>query len=406
MTAQTRPRDMSRSPVTLDDLTADLIWPRLLRSASLALGPSRMGIAFFAVILLALVGRFAAAIARWRGEGTEDITSPWQLPLSVFGTLMDAVLRRDDYEVGASLYRLFVWAPALSLAEFPVSTILSVVAGVLILAIAGGAICRMAACDFSLGLNIGWPQGIGFGLTRLGSLLGALIGPLAVVWVVALLIAVGGLVLRVPVLNVAGGLLYGIALLLAFLGVLIVIAYLVGHPLLIPAVACEGADAIDAIQRAYAYVYGRPLRLAWYAVVLILQSVVVFFLVRTIAWCLTAFAGHAFGAMAGESGNDVLRAVYTSQPESETAQKLGVGGAATASLVRLWLIVVWGLVAAYALSFYFCASTLLYLALRRVSDGQDMHELWLPGMVRGTLAEERDGSPSPTAVGPEGGLIE
>jgi hypothetical protein len=404
MTNQTRPKDLSRSPITLEDLTADLIWPRLLRSASLALGPSRMGIAFFAVILLALVGRFTAAIANWRGEGTEELTSPWQLPVSMLLTLFNSVVRLDASEIGTSLYGLFVWMPAVSLAEFPVSFIVGVILGLLIIAVAGGAICRMAACEFSLGLSVGWPQGLGFAIGRLGTLVAALLGPLVVVWVIALLIALGGLIFRVPYLNVAGGLLYGIALVLAFLGSLVMIAFLVGKPLLIPAVACEGADAIDSIQRAYAYVYGRPLRLAWYAAVLVLQAIIVIFIARTIAWCLTQFTGHAAGSLAGEAGNNLLMALDS--PDTETAQKFGSGGAAAVSLLRLWMIVVWGLVAAYALSFYFCASTLLYLALRRVSDGQDMHELWLPGMVRGTLAEERAGTPSPAVAGPEGGLIE
>jgi hypothetical protein len=47
--------------------------------------------------------------------------------------------------------------------------------------------------------------------------------------------------------------------------------------------------------------------------------------------------------------------------------------------MRMWMIIPLTLLAAYAVSYFWCAATLLYLAVRRVNDGQDMNELWTPG---------------------------
>jgi len=39
------------------------------------------------------------------------------------------------------------------------------------------------------------------------------------------------------------------------------------------------------------------------------------------------------------------------------------------------------------LSYIYTASTLLYLMMRQINDGQDHAELWVPGMIAGTMAE-------------------
>jgi hypothetical protein len=52
-----------------------------------------------------------------------------------------------------------------------------------------------------------------------------------------------------------------------------------------------------------------------------------------------------------------------------------------------------GLVVAYVVSYLFAAATIIYLLMRRASDGQATNEIWEPGMIPGTSA--------PTATGVE-----
>lgn len=358
------------SPVTLDDLTADLIWPRLLRAAALALNPSRLGIGFFAVVGLMLVWSAARAIA---GPEVDFVGERWE----ALGGVLGSVARLDAEGVGRGLYRAFIAAPAALLSAAPVATILGAALAVTIAAVAGGAISRMTACEFSLGMSVPWPQGLAFAIKRLRSLLGALLGPVMLVWVIAGLIAVGGVLLRVPWLNVVAGVFYGVTLLLGIAGALMMGAYLLAKPMLVPAVACEGGDAIDAVQRSYAYVFAKPLRLLAYLAVLLLEGALILLSVGSVAWGAAELAERASGALAGEYGRGTLASV--GRGDTQTAAELGAAASATAWFVRMWLAALWALVAGYALTFYFTASTLLYLAMRRVADGQDMNELWLEG---------------------------
>ena len=47
---------------------------------------------------------------------------------------------------------------------------------------------------------------------------------------------------------------------------------------------------------------------------------------------------------------------------------------------------------AYAFSLFFTGSTLVYLGMRRVVDGQDMGEIWVP--VPGVPGREPDPAPA------------
>jgi hypothetical protein len=46
------------------------------------------------------------------------------------------------------------------------------------------------------------------------------------------------------------------------------------------------------------------------------------------------------------------------------------------------------LVAGYVFANYFGASTIIYMLMRQACDGQDMTEIWQPGVVPGTTALE------------------
>jgi hypothetical protein len=53
--------------------------------------------------------------------------------------------------------------------------------------------------------------------------------------------------------------------------------------------------------------------------------------------------------------------------------------------VGFWQGLIIMLVAAYIIAYLFSASTMIYLLMRRACDGQDIQEIWVPGLVPGTL---------------------
>ena len=60
------------------------------------------------------------------------------------------------------------------------------------------------------------------------------------------------------------------------------------------------------------------------------------------------------------------------------------------TLVMLWQTVIFCLVAAYVFAYYFSATPVIYLLMRQACDGQQLDEIWQPGVVPGTAADEPD----------------
>ena len=338
--------------LTAQDLIDDLVWPKLFQAGSLALGASRLGLALFGVVLARALWALGRMVL-----GPPADPAPGAALRGAGGELAGAVAALDAPAAARGMYDLFIRAPVREFAEHPAWATLGVLVVTLLLLVVC-AIARSAAVRFATGREPGWEAAVAFALGRWRSVLGAVLAPVLLVLVIAGLLALFGLVfLQLTGLNVVGGLLYPLALLLGLLGACLMGAVLVGHPLLVPAVACNGADTIDAVQRAGAYVLARPLRVALYAALLAALGLLALFAVAVVlllAVHLTGRAGQSWsGPPARQNWTDDL----------------------TAWLVGLWSLIPLGLLWAYALSYWSCASTLLYLAVRRAADGQEMRQI-------------------------------
>jgi len=357
----------------------DLAWPRVLGAARLGLRPGRLGLALFAVLIAWVLLDVGLMVdARLVKSGVV-----WSCPE---GTLREHVL-------GAP-WRLFVSVPKACFLGAPFT---SLVIGPVLLAITVmllGAISRIVACEMGQAQNLTWTEGLTFSVARWRSMLGALLGPLVVLWLIALALGLGGLVLmRWPVLNLVGALGYGLFLLAGLIGTLIVIGYALGHGLYLPAVACEGADAIDAVQRGYTYTFARPLRLIFYYIVGLLGLIVVVGIVGLIVQWTVGFAAMGAGAWAGDKGqamvwaptHDVLSSLpgWTARPKAANEGTYAAG----AWLIRLWTAFPLLLVVAAWVSGAMAVHTAVYLGIRRVCDGQDFADIWEPGMIPGTMSD-------------------
>ncbi len=402
MSTAKKPSAPTRSPLTFGDLVADLVWPKLFRAAGLCLNPARIGVAFFTLVAVSFVWAAVSWLETKLGLGG---SAESQTTLAgIIRDLMPDAWRHDPALQTSLLGTLFISLPVACLRAHPLACFIAGPVGFGIGLVGAAAICRMAATEMAMGIEVSWPEAVGFAIGRLKSLAGAVLLPILLIWGIGVLLALGGLVLmRFPVINLLGGLLYGLFLIAAFLAVIAMLTYLLGHGLLIPAVACEGTDAIDAVQRSYAYVLGRPVRLIAYLALIWVQAIVVIWLAWFISTAVIDFAAQVTGAWAGDSGSQMLAQgtqAATTIPEARTgswpAGTFGWG----AALIEFWTLIPVTLVWAVAISFSYCASTVLYLALRRVNDGQDMSELWMPGMVEGTMAQSQRGGAGVPAPSP------
>lgn len=371
---QTRAKRPPR-PIALSDLTEDLLWPRLFRVVPLALRPERLGIALFTILLCSLVAR-----------GMKNIVGAdaWnQLAPSFASALEEGSLRTAEWSIGGLLVAIEGWFsrgwwPLMR--EHPLSLSACLVALAAILAVGGGAIARACAVEFSHGVVSPWTRTLGFAVSRTLALTTTLLAPLIVAGLICGGMAIGGWVLlNWPVVNILGSLLYIFFLLGGMIAVLLLFAYAIGGWMAVPAVVCEGTDAIDGLQRMYAYVVARPLRLILYLALGFAQIALGVTVFGTIAWWCVRLTGASAGALVGPPASDILGSLAYGPPPPTEGTWTGA-----AHILSFWAAIPGAIVGAFALSGIVSTSTVVYLLMRRLVDGQDETELWMPGVIGGT----------------------
>lgn len=366
MTHAHEPTPVPPAPIPLNRAA---LWPTMLRAPGLALRPERVAIMTVALALawllasIPLPGQDARSLADlWASLAPPADSSPWALPLL---TLDRIVLLASNHPAAA----LFPGLP---------------IAALFILAAA--ALARMTAVEFALGAFLPLRDGLRFAVSRAPSLLAAFAIPpifFALLWL--LFAAVGAIVLSVPYLNILGAFLFLLAAPLALLACILAATLIVGSPLLVPAAVCESVgagetghgDAIDALQRTIAYTLNAPLRLALYGGIGLAQVL------------LASAVGGFFAAISPLAAR--AAALHWLSPERAAALARGPAG----FFMHLAELLPVLLAAAVTASLAVSASTLAYLLLRRVCDGQDQRELWIPGPTAASAEPHAPADPKP-----------
>ncbi len=385
------PPSVRPAPLTADDLLAGLVWPKLFRAAGVALAPGRIILGLFTLIV--------AGIAWHLALGLQD-TSPNVTPLAeIFSKALNDVLvgvRKDGQwvldpgVVAPALYRLVVRAPYWALSQHTIATVVALILTVPAFLIGFTAISRSAALQFAHNADTPWPEALGYAISRARTAFVAVVGPLAGLWAIALFMGlVGWVLLNLPFLNVVGSLFYAFALASGVAGMVLIIAVVFGTPLILPAIAADNSDAFDAVQRAYAYVFGRTGRTVLYTGTIVLQGAITYWLMLLLLLGAMHFAQASLGAWVNSEGrisiNGLTSAEVAASPEWMAVldgKEPPTGTFTAAYIVRVAKTALLLVAYAYLVSFVATGATVLYLALRRVNDGQDMHEVWMaPGDV-------------------------
>lgn len=356
-----------------------MLWHRVLRAPVLGLRPGRLGLAFFFALFLLLLLSVGRAVDQQLVPG--GVLMPWSDPAW-------------PEPSASSLWQIFVSTPGAWVRGWPVTTVVMGPLLIILGAVLLGAISRITAEEFSRGRQMAWHEGLAFSARLWRSTVGAYIAPLVLIWAIALIFAIlGWIFLNWPVLNIIGALLYGLFLLGALVAVIVAVAFVLGEAMLIPAVVCEGADAIDAVQRAYAYVLARPLRLIVYLLLGVVGVAVVVAVLAVLAWWTIGFAAHATGAwVRPPAWSMVWWGSFGDAPPPSTVdlaegQRPGGSFGVGAAFIQIWVLVPLLLVIASLFSASMATATVIYLAMRRICDGQDVGELWTPGVVEERMAE-------------------
>lgn len=364
---------MPHRPVTLSDLTDDLLWPRLLRAPSLALAPSRMVLGFFGVVLVSLALRIPDIWLETSFLRTIDQTAR---SISAGAPISVQAPANAITHAGGLLFGV----PDRLLGELPISTTLVFFLCAAVFAIFGGAIARSAAVDFCLGVRSSTATALAFGVKRARSLIAVLLVPLILALVLRLLLSIaGGGLLSVPWLNIVAAIAFPIAIAVGVAITLMLLGYAAGFLMLTPSVACEGSDAIDGLQRVYAYVIARPLRLLSYLLVLGLLFVATLVLLRVIFHTGAYLAGDSLTRWLGERSSAVVTGhIPESLRESLAESKPRADERTAHAIFGFWWNLPGVLIASWIFSFLHCGGAILYLLMRKAADGQELAEIHRP----------------------------
>lgn len=271
--------------------------------------------------------------------------------------------------------RALVWA-------FRWHTLYSIVffaLALVVLSLAALALCRSAALQFARAEKARLTQAVRFGRRRLFSLLGAELVPAALIAAFGLPTILLGLLGNLPG---AGPLLTALflplSLLIACAVAVVLLGLIGGGSLMAPAIAYEDADGFDAVVRSF-LVFSEPWRMGFYTIAAALYGAVCYVFVRLFGFLLlwTTYRFLEVGFLRQNAG---LHAIW---PEPTFASFLGPGAALPAAwhlslaawLIRLWVLIVVGVTAAFVVSFYFSASTIIYALLRQRADGIALEEI-------------------------------
>lgn len=363
-------------PITFAELSAGLVWPRLLRALPMSLRPARLGLGMLGVI--GLIG--AAKIVTMLTESARDggggaaVARPRGVGERVLADLGDgaggAAAALTTLDFGGAIDAMNLAMTALSVhGERWGALALSLALMLPVWLFVGGAVARSSALEFASRGDAPLRRVLVFALLRMGVLMRAVLLPLFIAAVVSLMLKAGGWALfSVPGVSVVGALLYPLAYIGGLVLVLLWIGFMIGHWLLAPAVAVENTDATDAVQRAYSYVLGRPMRTLVYFALAAALGAVGFVVVSWLTGRADDMARAGLSSWLSDERSDVLAASVA------TADR-----GATPWIVGAWRWLIGLLPAAWGLSYVFTSSTVLYLLLRRVHDEQDTSEVWGAG---------------------------
>lgn len=378
------------------ELFETLLWPKLASAWTLAFRPARIGLG---VILLILVALLARAPMLWLPEGSKGpIFAFYKQAVEGAGLAVKGVTNLSVSVFIDGVAQIAFKAPIAAVTHDAWSTAAVAIPLLALIAIFGGAIARMAATEFARGERISWTAALAFSLRRGVAFTSTLAAPIIGALAVGGIVALGGwALLSIGWVQVGGAVLYGLALLLILGAVLLLVGYVFGVPLLIPALACEGTDAIDAIQRTYAYVLGRPVRLIAYTLLSLAMMVALLAIVAGIGNTTIRATAMAATALTNPTITEAVRSEVPGltkprpitvdsiilrtapPPEPDFGRSLNTAK----DIIEFWHNVVALLVAGIGVSYFFSSSTVLYLILREINDGQDHTELWTPGRSAG-----------------------
>lgn len=243
-------------------------------------------------------------------------------------------------------------------------------------AMIGGAITRVAVVYLGLEERVSARDALVYTCKRYVQYFVSPLYPLLGIVLLALPIALLGLLMLLDVGVVLAGILWIFVLVVALGMAFLAIGLLLGWPLMWPAISAENGDAFEALSRSFGYTFQRPFHYAFYVLVATLFAALCWLFVSSLAGVVVEMADWGASWGAGHQRIALIeRAAVAEGPNypAEMSATLRTG----AQLIRFWELLAVATARGFAISLFFCLASAIYLLLRQVDDETEFDEVYL-----------------------------
>ncbi len=199
-----------------------------------------------------------------------------------------------------------------------------------------------------------------------------LIVPIVGVMICLALASIPSILSWVPLVDAVAGVLFGVSFVFGIVAVIVASAGVLGVPFLLPLVACDGADAVEASQRSLASIFARPLHFVMH---LVLAAVAVVLAVAAADVVVSCGFDGAVRAWATVHDTPALQSLGRMEPFVAWRPNLAVHLSGweqfVAWILGFWRLVASALIGAAAISAIVAACTRAWLLQRLAADGRD-----------------------------------
>lgn len=294
----------------------------------------------------------------------------------------------------------------------------------------GGVLTRMAVLQLTGKEGGGLREAVAYVRRRYVSYLLSPLVPILIIGFLVLCCMLFGVIHWVPILgDFWDGLFWWLPLLAGLVMTLLLIG-LVGYPMMYATLSTEGSDTFDALSRSYNYVYESPWHYIWYSLVAIAYGVVLVLFVIVVGSLTTYLAKWGVSRFPAWGADRSPEYLFIYAPESLGWRQLLTAGSPVAVtdlgqpvnqeayakymdeyewwnyvgavLTSFWIYLVFMLVIGFAYSYFWTATTQMYLLMRKRVDETELDEVYVEEEAPDVppVSTAPAAPPTPTPTGP------
>jgi hypothetical protein len=265
----------------------------------------------------------------------------------------------------------------------PLYSVIYFSASFLIFVYVGGAISRCAALEFAKAERPGLFEAAGYATHNYRSFLTAPLLPLGLVGVFAFVVILLGMIATIPYIgDFLMILLFGFVLLFGFLVTLMVLGTVAGGLLLFPSIAYEKTTGPDSIGRAFNYILHCPTWMFYYVLISGVFGTFFYLVLRLLIFLairLTYSLLLAGMVIVNQSAKleriwpePKLLSFLTTPLASEVWSE-----SASSVVIYLFMLGIVGILLSYIVSYFFSSATVIYALMRKKVDKIEAEQIFV-----------------------------